>query len=99
MRRDRVDDFLLEAAFQRKLGVHHPLVLAAPAPRGDEDGELLQLRRQLALPAQLFAEPLHLARELGVVDERDERPAHLAARAGADLGGDFALCGRHGLFA
>jgi hypothetical protein len=53
--------------------------------------ELDQLRRQGRFPAQLLAERLQPARELGVVDPGDERAAHFAARAGADLGRDLAL--------
>ena len=54
-----------------------------------------RLRRQLALPAQVLAERLEVARERRVMDERDERSAHLAARTGGDQRRDLALVRRH----
>lgn len=47
------------------------------------------------MPAQMLTQSLHMARELGIVEERDERAAYLATRAGGDLGGDCALRGVH----
>lgn len=54
------------------------------------------MRRQLALPAQLLAELLDAARQGRVVEERDERAAHFAARTGGDFRGDLALRRGHG---
>ena len=95
---DGGDHLVLETRFTRELGMDQPLVLTGPAPRGDQHRELDQLRRQLGLPAQVFAERLDAARELGVVDERDERAAHFAARTGGNFRRDLALRRRH-LFA
>src|SRR6185436_10427005 len=93
--REGFDDPGVELGFARQLLVHEPFVLAGPAPRADQHRQLDELRRQGRLPAQLLAERLQAARELGVVDPGDERAAHLAARPGGDLRRDLALHGRH----
>src|SRR6185295_10262458 len=72
-----------------------PLVLAGPATRRDQYRHFEQRLGELRLPAQLLAKALQLAREIGVVDQSDERAAHLAARPGGDFGGDLALQRRH----
>src|SRR3979490_512604 len=58
--------------------------MAPPSPA-------FRARRKLASPAQLLAELLQAARELWMMHEGDERSAHLAARAGGDLGRDLPL--------
>jgi hypothetical protein len=55
----------------------------------------VSLGGKLALPAQVLAERLQVARERRVVDERDERAADFAARAGADQRRHFALLAGH----
>ena len=92
---NRIDDLRIEAGLARQLLVDEPLVLAGPAARGDQHREFDELRRQRRLPAQLLAERLQAAGELGMVDERDEGAAHLAARPGGDFGRDLALHRRH----
>jgi len=47
------------------------------------------------MPAQMLTQSLHMARELGIVEERDERAAYLDTRTGGNLAGDCALRGVH----
>src|SRR5439155_18289218 len=93
----RIDDRGIEPGLARELLVDQPLVLAGPAPRSDQDGELDQSRREFSLPAQLLAEALQVPRNARVVQQRDERPADFAARTGGDRGGHLALLGAHRL--
>src|SRR3954469_23560057 len=78
---DRLDHGAVEARLARKLLVYEPFMLAGPLARGDEHGQLDQLLRQLALPAQLLAQRLQMLGDRRVVQERDERSAYFAPRA------------------
>jgi hypothetical protein len=63
-----------------------PFVVLAPLARGDEDGELVEARRDRALEAQIIAHRLGAQHHLGASQHRRERPAHGIAAPFGKLG-------------
>src|SRR5262245_21853629 len=70
-----VDHRLRQAGLERHLLVDVPFELRVAMPPGDEDGELLEMRRQRGAEAQELAELLPLVGELGAMQHRAQRTA------------------------
>src|SRR5262245_47874824 len=90
-----VDHRLRQAGLECHLLVDVPFELRVAMPPGDEDGELLEMRRQRGAEAQELAELLPLVGELGAMQHRAQRTAQLAAWPGDDRVVDAALLRRH----
>ena len=90
-----LDHRLRQAGLAGHLLVDVPFELRVAMPAGDEDRELLEMRRQRRAEAQELAELLPFVGELGAMQHRPQRPAQLPARAGDDGVVDAALLRRH----
>src|SRR5262249_49901779 len=64
--------------------VREPLVLGLPEARVDQDGELVQPRRQRRLEARVLAHRLDAIGELGAAQQHVEGAARAAARSADD---------------
>ena len=77
----RLGDRRRQAGLHRQQVVRIPFVLRRPFPGGDQDGQLVQRRRDGAVEAQVFAELLEALRHLRAAQHGREGAAQAAARA------------------
>jgi hypothetical protein len=89
--RERIGGFSRQSRLERERIVHAPFELLREAPRDDQHRELGEARLERALVAQVLADFLQPLHELRAAQERDEGPAHAAARTGGKLGGGAPL--------
>jgi hypothetical protein len=68
-----------------------PFVILRPLPRRDQDGELVEPRRDAALEAQIIAHRLGAQHHLRTAQHDRERPAHGITPAGREFGGRLLL--------
>jgi len=92
---DRLDDLRIHAALEREPLVRVPFVMRTPVPRGDEDGDLRQLRREYRVEAQDRAEPGGMSGHFRAVEPGHHRRRGRAAFSRDCLVVGFLLVGAH----
>src|SRR5262249_40822666 len=82
-----------QPGLERQVVVADPLGLRAPLPRGDQDREFVEPRRDGALETKVLSHPLRTVHQLGTAQQHGVRPVwiQLAARPSSELAGRLEL--------